>query len=235
MSAPYQVGIVIPAGGRGTRFGGATLKQYLDLAGEPIIVRALRTALAAKSVCAVVVAAQKTEFAHLAGLVEIHGIADPRLVLTEGGAERYESVAKGLVHPALDAADVILVHDAVRPLASTSLFDRVAAEASVHGAVVPTIPVVDTLKRIGSDGVIIETIDRSVVRRAQTPQGFRADILRRIYSEALSAGDQVTDCSSLCERAGITVHVVEGEERNIKVTSPTDMIVAEALFLQGDS
>lgn len=226
MNAPYQVGIVIPAGGRGTRFGGGTPKQYLLLAGEPIIIRTIRTALAAEHVCAVVIAAQTSEFAHLTSLIEHHGIVDARVVLTEGGSERYESVARGLTHPSLDPADVILVHDAVRPLASTSLFDRVAAEAAVHGAVVPVIPVADTLKRVDAEGSIIETIDRSAVRRAQTPQGFSASLIRAVYAEALHTGVGGTDCASLCESGGLPVRTIQGEEHNLKITTTFDLAVA---------
>ncbi|MFM8770573.1 MAG: 2-C-methyl-D-erythritol 4-phosphate cytidylyltransferase [Candidatus Kapaibacterium sp.] len=226
MNAPFQVGIVIPAGGRGTRFGGDTPKQYLDLAGEPIIIHTVKTALATQHVCAVVIAAQTTEFSHLSSLIEQHGIVDARLVLTEGGSERYESVAKGLTHPALDEADVILVHDAVRPLASTSLFDRVAAEAVVHGAVVPVIPVADTLKRVDSNSMIIETVDRSAMRRAQTPQGFSAAIIRNVYAEALRTGVGGTDCASLCEAGGFPVHTIQGEEHNLKITTAFDLAVA---------
>lgn len=234
MSAPYRVGIVIPAGGRGTRFGGDTPKQYLNLAGEPIIIRTIRTALATKHVCAVVIAAQTTEFALLTRLIEEHGIIDARLVLTEGGAERYASVAKGLAHPTLDAADVILVHDAVRPLASTDLFDRVAEAALTNGAVIPAVAVTDTLKRVDAAGVIVETIDRSTIRRAQTPQGFSGELIRRVYQAATADGTVATDCASLCEHAGIAVHVIDGEERNIKVTTAFDLELA-SMLLRGRS
>lgn len=230
MSAPDQVGIVIPAGGRGTRFGGDTPKQYLDLAGEPIIIRTIKTALAAQHVCAVVIAAQTSEFAYLSSMIEQHGIADARLVLTEGGSERYESVASGLTHPALDAADVILVHDAVRPLASTFLFDRVAAEALIHSAVVPVIPVADTLKRVDSNDLIIETIDRSTMRRAQTPQGFSATLIRNVYAEALRTGAGGTDCASLCEAGGFPVRTIQGEEHNLKITTTFDLAVASMVL-----
>ena len=230
MSAPYRVGIVIPSGGRGVRLGAGTPKQYLEICGQPIIVRTLMTALSARHVEAVIIAAQPEEFEHVRTLLDRFDCMDERVVFVEGGIERQESVAKGLAHPALDSVEVILIHDAVRPLASTDLFDRVAEAAQMYGAVIPAVAVTDTLKRVDSDGVIVETIDRSSMRRAQTPQGFSRELIRRVYSAATTDGTVATDCASLCEHAGIAVHVIEGEERNIKVTTAFDLELASMLL-----
>lgn len=232
MIAPYTVGIVIPAGGRGTRFGADSPKQYLLLDGVPIIVRTLRTALNVSNVCAIVIAVQTEEIVTVRSLLQEYGCADSRITVVEGGAQRLESVAKGLAHPTLSHADVVLIHDAVRPLASAGLFDRVAESARVRGAVIPSVAVTDTLKKIDIDGVVIETIDRSLIRRAQTPQGFTGELIRHVYADAARSGSAATDCASLCEQAGIAVHTVDGEESNIKITTPFDLALASLLLAQ---
>jgi 2-C-methyl-D-erythritol 4-phosphate cytidylyltransferase len=226
MSASYSVGIVIPAGGRGTRFGAQIPKQFLDLLGTPIIVRSVRAALAASNVTCVVISVQQESREELMAILREHDCQDPRLVLVDGGVERHHSVARGLEHPSMESLDVILIHDAVRPLASVALFDRVAQAAMTHGAVIPVIAVPDTLKRITPDGVVVATIDRSEIRRAQTPQGFFGPLIRAVYSDAMERERAATDCASLCEQAGVGVHVVEGEETNIKVTTPFDLQIA---------
>jgi len=230
MSASYSIGIVIPAGGRGRRFGGDRPKQFVELDGVAVIVRTLQTALCVACVKTVVVAAHPDEHAELASLLQQNGCADVRLFIVDGSTERHLSVGKGLSHPSLDDVDVILIHDAVRPLASVSLFERVADSAMKFDAVIPGIPVTDTLKRIDGQGIISETVDRSTIRRAQTPQGFRAALIRDVYAAAIEQQVGGTDCSTLCERVGIRVHVIEGEEQNIKVTTPPDLALASALL-----
>lgn len=234
MSATYSVGIVIPAGGRGKRFGAQTPKQFLDLLGTPIIVRSIRTALAASNVTSVVISVQAESREELMALLHEHDCQDPRLALVDGGAERHHSVARGLAHSSMEGVDVILIHDAVRPLASVALFDRVAQAAMTHGAVIPVIAVPDTLKRVSPDGVVVSTIDRSEIRRAQTPQGFFGPLIRAIYADAMERERAATDCASLCEQSGVEVHVVDGEESNIKVTTPFDLQIASTLLRAAD-
>ena len=231
MSTPYTVGVVVPAGGRGKRFGGDRPKQFIDLDGTPVIIRTLRTALSVPSVRSVVVAAHPDDHVELASLLQEHGCVDSRLSIVDGSTERHLSVGRGLSHPSLDGVDVILIHDAVRPLASADLFERIAEAANRLDAVIPGIPVADTLKRIDHDDTITETIDRSTIRRAQTPQGFRAALIRQVYAAALEQSLSATDCAALCEGAGIRVHVIAGEEQNIKVTTPLDLALA-SVFLQ---
>ncbi len=230
MSASSRVGVVIPAGGRGTRFGTDIPKQYLELRGIPILVRTVQTALMVDGLCSLVLAVQCEEIDIVHGLLRTNGCSDSRIHITEGGAERHLSVARGLAHPSLDEADVVLIHDAVRPLASIALYNTVAQAARTHGAAIPVIAVTDTLKRVDDLSVIIETVDRSSMRRAQTPQGFTRDQIRAIYASAIERGIGATDCSSLCEQAGIAVHAVSGEEHNIKITTPFDRALASLLL-----
>lgn len=235
MSTSLRVGVVIPSGGRGTRFGGEQPKQYLLVDGVPILIRSLRTALAASGVTHVIVAMQPEEFPTVQEMLETYHCTDARIVFVEGGSERVYSVARGLAHPSLDDVDVVLIHDAVRPFATVDLFDRIALAASEQGAVIPVLAVTDTLKRVDSSGCIVETIDRSQIRRAQTPQGFRSSLIRDVYANAIARNVVGTDCASLCEVAGFTVHTVSGEEQNIKITTPFDLALGVFLLDRGSS
>ena len=230
MSASSRVGVVIPAGGRGTRFGTDIPKQYFELGGIPILIRTVQTALLVDGLCSLVITVQSQEVNHVHSLLRRHGCTDSRIHITEGGAERHLSVARGLAHPSLDEADVVLIHDAVRPLASVALYNAIAQAAYTYGAAIPVIAVTDTIKRIDQDGVIIDTVDRSSMRRAQTPQGFSRERIRVIYASALERGEAATDCSALCERAGVDVHTIAGEENNIKITTPFDRALASLLL-----
>ena len=207
-----QVWGIVVAGGRGSRYGRA--KQLDELAGRALIDWAVD---ALRPVCAGVVAVLEP------GLVD--GAAVGADVVVAGGETRAASVRAGLAAVPGDA-QVILVHDAVRPLATPALAARVlaAVEGGADGAV-PAVPVVDTLKRV--DGpTVVATVDRSDLVGVQTPQGFRADVLRRAHA----GGGDATDDAGLVEAAGGTVVVVEGERDNLKVTWPEDLAVAEALL-----
>jgi len=204
-------GIVV-AGGRGTRYGRP--KQLDELAGRSLIDWAVD---ALRPVCTGVVAVLEQ------GLVD--GASVGADVVVAGGETRAASVRAGLAVVPADA-EVVLVHDAVRPLATPALAARVlaAVENGADGAV-PAVPVVDTLKRVDGPKVVA-TVDRSDLVGVQTPQGFRADVLRRAHA----GGGDATDDAGLVEAAGGTVVVVEGERENLKVTWPEDLAVAEALL-----
>lgn len=204
-------GIVV-AGGRGTRYGRP--KQLEELAGRSLIAWAVE---AVRPVCeGVVVVVER-------GLLDDVDVRAEAVVA--GGETRAASVRAGLA-AVPDDAEVILVHDAVRPLATPELAARVVAaiEDGADGAV-PGVPVVDTLKRVDGPKVIA-TVDRSELVGVQTPQGFRADALRRAHA----GGGDATDDAGLVEATGGTVVVVEGERDNLKVTWPEDIAVAEALL-----
>lgn len=229
MQTDIKVGVVIPAGGLGSRFGGTVPKQYLPIQGVPSIVRSIQTILTLADFATIVVAAAEDQHTHLRDLLTTFHVSDARVHIVAGGSERQESVLKALRHESLFAADIIAVHDAVRPLASADLWRRVLGAAQLHGSAIPVIPVTDTLKRV-HEGVVVETIDRASVRRVQTPQAFISDVLRQAYQAAEAQGWSGTDCASLCEQLGVVVHCVDGEDSNIKITTPFDVVLAE-LFL----
>ena len=203
-------GIVVAAG-RGDRFGAP--KQFCELAGMRVVDHALRSLTPA---CAGVVLV-------LPSGVEWEGA--PVAAAVAGGDTRSDSVRAGL-DAVPETAAVVVVHDAARPLATRALFDAVI-DAVQRGAdaAIPGLPVTDTVKRV--DGThAVETVDRAHLVTVQTPQAFRADVLRRVHS----AGGDATDDAAFVEASGGTVVVVPGESRNIKITDPTDLLIAAALL-----
>lgn len=215
---------VIVAAGQGVRFGPTERKQYASLGGRPVLqwsVRAFRAHEAIRHV--VVVLPPEDAKQPPAWLVDADRIV-------EGGDTRAASVARG-VEAVPDDVDRVLIHDGVRPFASVSLIERVC-EAAARGAVVPVLPVMDTIKEVSGEGRIVGTSDRSHLRRAQTPQGFPAALIRRLCAETAS-GEDVTDDAMLCERHGIEVATVEGEPRNLKITSSEDLAFASWLVESG--
>lgn len=204
---------IVVAGGGGTRFGGA--KQFARLAGASVLDRSVVTA---RSACdgVVVVLPAGAEWPNPGGVATV-----------PGGATRSESVRAGLAAVPADT-DVVVVHDAARPLASAGLFQRVVAavRAGADGAV-PGCPIADTVKRVEGDRVVA-TVPRDDLVAVQTPQAFRAGVLR----DAHTGAPEGTDDAALVEAAGGTVVVVEGESRNVKLTVAGDLAVAEALLLE---
>lgn len=219
------VGAVVPAAGAGTRLGPGGPKALRLLAGEPLLVHAVRRLRDCPDVgplVAVVPAGTEDEARSLlAGL-------DAQVV--PGGAERQHSVAAGLA--ALPAeVDLVLVHDAARALVPTSVVAAVvAALRSGAQAVVPVLPVADTVKRVDADGVVRETVPRADLRAVQTPQGFRREVLQRAHAEA---GAEATDDASLVEALGVPVATVAGAAEAFKVTTGFDLLVAEAVISRG--
>ncbi len=226
-------GVIIPAGGTGTRFGQACPKQFLDLLGVPILVRSCRAFLELDLVRCLVVSAPAAYLEETIRLLHAH-LTDPqveRLLITTGGATRQDSVRAGLaVLPA--TIDLVLVHDAARPLVDRATILRCLLGALEHGAVIAALPVKDTLKQVGVDGMVEATIDRSRLWQAQTPQAARRHLLEQAFAEAACRRLVGTDEASLLEAAGIPVRVVTGNERNDKITRPSDLRVAETLLAE---
>jgi 2-C-methyl-D-erythritol 4-phosphate cytidylyltransferase len=218
-----NIGVVIAAAGRGARLGSPRPKALVRLGGETLLSRSLRAFLAHPMVGAVVIAV-----ADPAALASALGPLDARVRLVAGGAERQDSVRAALA--ALPEVEVVLVHDAARPLVDAALITAVAEAAARHGAAIPCIPVPDTIKRIGSSGLVEETVPRQTLALAQTPQGFRLEILRKAHAEAARLGFQGTDDAALVERLGLPVAAVHGDPRNIKITTPGDLRLAEAIL-----
>lgn len=222
-----RIGVIVPAGGTGSRLGSATPKQYLSLGGIPIIVWSIKTVLQIPYVVSVVIAAHTDNHALITTMLSDHGCSDARIHLVEGGTERHISVYNALQHTTMLDVDIICVHDAVRPFASIDLWNRVIKGAITHGAAIPGLPVTDTIKFVDESGVVTSTPNRSALRSVQTPQCFQRAQLLKAYEGVAQLDISVTDCSGLCERTNIPVHVVTGEERNIKITTAFDMEIAD--------
>jgi 2-C-methyl-D-erythritol 4-phosphate cytidylyltransferase len=214
-----DVAVIVPAAGAGLRLGGDIPKALRVLAGEPLLVHAVRRLRQAESVGLVVVAAPPASIDLVRDLL-------PDATVVAGGATRQESVALAL-QAVPDLFDIVLVHDAARALTPPDLVDVVAAAVrDGHGAVIPVLPVVDTIKRVDAGEDVIATVDRSELRAVQTPQGFRREILIKAHTEALH---DHTDDAGMVEKLGLAVHCVPGSAYAMKITRPIDLIVAQAL------
>jgi 2-C-methyl-D-erythritol 4-phosphate cytidylyltransferase len=209
--------------------GPGTPKALRRLGGVPLLVHAVRALASARLVDLVVVAAPPDDVDDVVGLfADLELPADVRVLA--GGETRQDSVHRALESLPAEV-DVVLVHDAARPLAPAELADAVAR--AVHGgaeAVVPVAPVADTVKEVDVAGRVVRTVDRSTLRAAQTPQGFRRDILAGAHAEAARVGDLATDDAGLVERAGGQVVVIPGADEAFKVTRLVDLAFAEAVL-----
>jgi 2-C-methyl-D-erythritol 4-phosphate cytidylyltransferase/2-C-methyl-D-erythritol 2,4-cyclodiphosphate synthase len=219
-----DVGLVLAAGGGGSRMGWGDRKQFAMLGGVPVLARALRPFLALPRLARAVVVLPGADLARGEALARA---AAPGLDLAvvAGGATRQESVRLGLAE--LGPLPVVLVHDAARPLASADLAARVAREAAEGEGVVPTLPVADTLKRV-VDGSLA-TVERAGLLGAQTPQGFPGALLSRAHARAHDEGVEATDDAALLEAFGHRVRAVRGEPANLKITTAADWELAQAL------
>jgi 2-C-methyl-D-erythritol 4-phosphate cytidylyltransferase len=212
---------VVPAAGSGERLAAGAPKAFVNLGGRPMLEYALDGLRNSGVVDSVVVAVppKRTDQAKL--------VFGGDAIIVAGGADRTESVRLALA--AVGDAEFVLVHDAARALTPSSLIVRVvAALQSGHPAVVPALPVSDTIKAVDANGVVLGTPERSGLRAVQTPQGFQTDVLRRAYGRAAAGG--FTDDASLVESIGIPVQVVEGDPLAFKITTPNDLLLAEALL-----
>ena len=217
-----NVGVVVPAAGAGVRFGGTTPKALVLLAGEPLLVHAVRALRAAPSVGVVVVAAPAEQVADVMALLQSYDV-----LVVAGGPTRQDSV--GLALRALPAdVDLVLVHDAARCLTPVAVIEQVIERLQAGApAVVPVLPVVDTIKQVDAGGVVIATVDRTGLRIIQTPQGFSRDLLERAHA---ADADPLTDDAGLVELLGAPILTVPGSDEAFKVTRPQDLLLAEAVL-----
>ncbi len=227
------MGVVIVAAGQGTRLGGAVPKQYLPLGGVPLLLRALRPFTAHPEVGHTVVVLPAAEAA--APPAWLAAVLGGTLTVTAGGAERSDSVARGLA--ALPAAcEVVLVHDAARPFVDPAIISAVIAVARRGEGAVPAVPVGDTLKEAETDRpageapTVRRTVPRDSLYRAQTPQGFPRAVLEAAHARAAMTGGAATDDALLVELLGVPVRLVPGSARNLKITTEEDLRIAERLL-----
>ena len=217
---------ILVAAGRGERMGASRPKAFLELGGEPLLLKAARAFEAAPSVAAIVavVPVEEVEGAKrlLAVLRKLHAVAP-------GGARRQDSVLAGIQEAPPGFEGIVLVHDAARPFADVATIEAVAQAAAEHGAALPVLAVVDTVKRVRG-GRVVETLDRSELGAAQTPQGFRLPLLVRAYQEAFRDRVTITDEAMAVERLGEPVVALSGSARNRKLTTPEDLAWAEGVL-----
>lgn len=217
-----NVVVIIPAAGTGSRFGGPLPKQFQPLAGKPLVQHVIERFLLDENVIRVVVPVAEVLLASVKN--------SDRVSFVAGGATRQESVIRGLAEA--DEAELIAVHDAARPLFSPAIFHAVIAAAQEVGAALPVIPVADTVHVMNADATVNQTLDRTMLGAAQTPQCFRAEILRDVLARAQQEGVEGTDEAGLAVRFGYTVKGVPGDPRNLKITVPEDLELAESYLKQ---
>ena len=226
-----KAGVILPAAGSGSRMGSATPKQFLELAGEPVLIRTIMAFADCAPIHCIILAVAADRKAKIKGLLTQYIPAEIRqkIHVTTGGATRQLSVKAGL--DALpDEIKLVLVHDGARPLVSRELINACLQKTLDQGAAIAAIPVNDTLKQTEAGGLIGKTIERANIFRAQTPQGAQRQLLEQAYLVAEQDNFTGTDEASLLEHAGIPVAIVAGEEGNIKITRPGDLRIAEGLL-----
>ena len=228
MSDGGRTAALVPAAGRGERLGPGVAKALRPLGGIPMLVHAVRALAASRTVDIVVVAAPEESVDSVAGMLAEQDFPADVLVVS-GGDTRQDSVARALLTLPEDV-DVVLVHDAARPLVPEELVSAVvAAVRGGHRAVVPGLPVVDTVKEVDDASDVVRTVDRTPLRAVQTPQGFERSVLQQAHA-ASDPDDVATDDAGLAERIGERVHVIPGHEEAFKVTRPFDILMAEAVL-----
>jgi 2-C-methyl-D-erythritol 4-phosphate cytidylyltransferase len=222
---------IIAAAGAGSRMAGDRPKQFLQLAGVPIIFHTLKPFEQCDSIQEIIVVLPAAESADFLALVQKYGVKKLSRVVP-GGTTRAESVWRGLLAIRGATAEIIAVHDGVRPFVTAEEIDRTVAAARSHGAAILVAPAIDTIKEVNG-GAVVKTLERRQLCHALTPQCFRYELLRRAYERADVQDPAITDDSSLVEQLGEPVTIVEGSSRNIKITTQRDLLIAEAFLKRG--
>lgn len=222
--------LLIPAAGVGRRMGSDRNKLLLTLLGKPILSWTLLAAEASQSIRWIGIIGQPEDYPDFKEILAAIALTKP-VALIQGGTTRQGSVYNGLKGLPADA-ERVLIHDGARCLATPELFDRCAAALLECSGLIAAVPVKDTIKVVGDQREIIDTPDRSNLWAAQTPQGFEVKTLRQCHDEGDRLGWSVTDDAALFEKCGLPVHIVEGEETNLKVTTPVDLAIAEFILRQ---
>jgi 2-C-methyl-D-erythritol 4-phosphate cytidylyltransferase len=246
-----KVVVIIPAAGLGTRMAPMPVgakskqkksppsKQFTELGGTPILIHTLRKFAVVEDVNEIWIALRESEMAGFRARIESEAkdLLKKKVELVVGGEHRQQSVESALNAVAAFADDIVLVHDAVRPLVTREIIQEVIEAAKKYGAAIAGLPAVDTVKQVErtAEGALIKaTIPRAGIVMAQTPQGFRYAVIKKAFDEASADGFLGTDESSLVERSGHEVAVVMGSPRNIKITTPADMELAEFYLKSAD-
>ena len=218
---------IIAAAGQGTRMAGSRPKQFLELAGIPILFHTLKVFERCDVIDQVIAVVPAEESAGFFDLSAKHGLTKLARIV-EGGSTRAESVLNGLL-AAPETTEIVVIHDGVRPFVTPDEITRTVKAANSEGAAILVSQPVDTVKEVRA-GKVIKTLNRNDLRNALTPQSFRYTLLRRAYEQVDVFDPSLTDESSIAERAGIQITTVEGSARNIKITTVEDLVLAEAML-----
>jgi len=224
-----KVFAVVPAAGtsRRLRVGGQVTKLFLPLRRRPLLIHTLQRLAASPLIDGIIAVVRRRDYHRIAALVQTHRV--PKMLgLVAGGPTRTASVAAGVAAVPADA-EIILIHDGARPLVTSAVIARTVHGARRWGAAVAAVPIASTIKQ-RLDHTPVVTVDRRHLWAAQTPQAFRATLIRRAYRQALRRRQDATDDAMLVERQGVRVRLVPGDDRNIKVTTPADLWAAEAFL-----
>lgn len=219
---------IITAGGIGKRMGAGLPKQYLEVAGKPIIVHAIERFVGFEGIRQVIVTVPPGDETSFATDILAPFALNEMVTVVAGGPQRQDSVANGL-NAVADDVEIVLIHDGVRPFIKRDVIQRSIECARDKGACVVAMPLKETVKRVDEAGCVEETVDRNMLWGAQTPQVFRFDVIREAFDKAVREGFYGTDDAMLVERMGMTVNVVEGDYHNIKITTTEDLVIAEAI------
>lgn len=218
---------LVAAAGSSSRMGGEN-KLLLPLNGVPVLVRTLQALQQAKNVQEIIVATRESDIVEISQLCRTYGVTKVKKVV-RGGETRAHSVLLAALE-ADPKARLLAVQDGARPLVRPELIDDVIIAAARCGAAAPAVPVKDTVKAVRKDGAVEKTLDRSALRAVQTPQVFQGDLLKAALQSAIEKETPITDDCSAVELLGKTVYLTEGDEENIKITTPVDVILAEAIL-----
>jgi 2-C-methyl-D-erythritol 4-phosphate cytidylyltransferase len=226
----FMVYALIVAGGKGARLKSPQPKQYHLLAGVPILTRTLQAFGACERIDTIILVVPPADIAFCQKAILPSTGVTKGVCVVAGGSRRQDSVYNGLAAIG-DDDSIVAIHDGVRPLVASETIAACVDAARVHGACIPGIPAWDTLKQVSLTGIVEATLPRERVWLAQTPQVFRTGIIRAAHEQARQAGFHGTDDACLVERLGQEVRIVLGRRRNIKITTPEDLAIAEALWL----
>ena len=223
-----KVAVIIAAAGKGERFGGGEKKTFAKLDGRPVFLRSVEHFINRDDVCQTILVVGPED------VDEVRKKFGPNLAFmgvtfVEGGEARFDSIARAL-EVVTDEAELVAVHDAVRPCVATATIDAVFAEAAKSGAAIPAAPLRGTIKRVSDAGVVDATVSREGLYEAQTPQVFKRDILVDAYAKRDEVDEPITDDAQLVERSGHPVTIVESDSTNIKITTKPDLRLAAAIL-----
>lgn len=220
---------IITAAGIGKRMGSNQPKQYLELNNKPILCHTIEKFQSASLIDGIILVTDAPSVTLVKDKLLKECNFSKVIKVVAGGAKRQDSVAAGLTNVP-KGCEVVCVHDGVRPFITAELINKSIEEAKAHGACIVAIPMKDTIKRVDGEGRIVETVERAGLWRAQTPQSFRYEILKEAFDSAMKSGFYGTDEASLVERIGKEIYILSGDERNIKITTPEDLIIAKAII-----